>query len=172
MPEMNYYYNQSHPLKPFTGQCLANPGSYPPDGAVRFPPPSGYPQGKHPAFKDGSWVLIDDHRNESGYVNGQPFTIKDYGPYPDGWSTTPPPPTPEQIKQEAINQCLGKLAELDAKSTRTIRSIEVLRYRQSNGENVTSELASEIAFLGNLENQAQETRAELAALRESNVTYN
>ena len=39
------------------------------------------------------WVQVEDHKGKSGYVNGQPHTINEYGPLPDGWSYTPPPPS-------------------------------------------------------------------------------
>lgn len=39
------------------------------------------------------WDQVEDHKDKEGYVDGQPFTVKDYGPLPDGWSDTPPEPT-------------------------------------------------------------------------------
>jgi hypothetical protein len=39
------------------------------------------------------WEQVEDHKGKEGYVNGERATIKDYGPLPDGWSDTPPPPT-------------------------------------------------------------------------------
>lgn len=44
-----------------------------------------------------AWEEVEDHRGESGYVNGVPTEIKEYGPLPDGWSVTPPPPTADQL---------------------------------------------------------------------------
>ena len=65
--------------------------------------PSEY-KGLWPCEKDGAWVLVDDHRGEQGYVNGEPVTIKEFGPLPDGWSDTPPEPPfhpgPDYEKQE------------------------------------------------------------------------
>lgn len=39
------------------------------------------------------WIYVEDHKGKSGYINGRPHTIKEYGPLPDGWSDTPPEPT-------------------------------------------------------------------------------
>lgn len=45
-----------------------------------------------PCWDGKKWVQVEDHKGESGYVNGQPHEIKEYGPLPEGWSDTPPPP--------------------------------------------------------------------------------
>ena len=58
------------------------------------------------------WDQIENHKGEHGYVNGEPYTIKDYGPYPDGWSPTPPPPTPEE---EAAAQQAAFTAAIQAR---------------------------------------------------------
>lgn len=46
---------------------------------------------------NGAWVNVENHIGEKGYVNGVPMEIKEYGPLPDGWSVTPPPPTLDQL---------------------------------------------------------------------------
>ena len=46
---------------------------------------------------NGAWVDVENHVGEKGFVNGVPTEIKDYGPLPDGWSTTPRSPTAEQL---------------------------------------------------------------------------
>lgn len=46
---------------------------------------------------DEDWVNEENHVGESGYVNGVPTEIKEYGPLPDGWSDTPPPLTTEEL---------------------------------------------------------------------------
>lgn len=42
------------------------------------------------------WEQVENHKGETGYVDGKLHTITEYGPYPAGWSTDPPPPTPEE----------------------------------------------------------------------------
>ena len=57
-----------------------------------------------PRFVNGKWTQVENHKGKTGYVNGEPFTVKDYGPLPAGWSDTPPPPTPEEQAEAAKAQ--------------------------------------------------------------------
>lgn len=50
-----------------------------------------------PRWTGGKWEQVEDHKGKSGYVNGQPHEVKEYGPLPEGWSDTPPPPTIEEL---------------------------------------------------------------------------
>ena len=50
-----------------------------------------------PRWTGKKWEQIEDHKGKSGYVNGQPHEVKEYGPPPEGWSDTPPPPTIEEL---------------------------------------------------------------------------
>lgn len=50
-----------------------------------------------PRWTGKKWEQIEDHKGKSGYVNDQPHEIKEYGPLPNGWSDTPPPPTIEEL---------------------------------------------------------------------------
>lgn len=43
------------------------------------------------------WDQVENHKGKQGYVDGQPFIVTDYGPLPDGWSETPPPPTLSEV---------------------------------------------------------------------------
>lgn len=54
-----------------------------------------FEEGKHPKRVNDTWVNVENHIGESGYVNGVPTTIEQYGSLPDGWSTTAPEPTLE-----------------------------------------------------------------------------
>ncbi len=91
----NNYYDATHPMHPYTHSAYATPGSLPPDNSLRGESPPTAPVGFWPGEKDGIWVDIEDHRGEEGYINGEPFTVKDFGPYPNGWSVDPPaPPDP------------------------------------------------------------------------------
>lgn len=53
--------------------------------------------GKVPRWTGEKWEQVEDHKGKSGYVNGQPHEIKEYGPLPEGWSVTPPPLTTEEL---------------------------------------------------------------------------
>lgn len=50
-----------------------------------------------PRWTGKKWEQIENHKGKSGYVNGQPHEIKEYGPLPEGWSDTPPPPTTGEL---------------------------------------------------------------------------
>ena len=68
-----------------------------PNNATREP--VEVPPGCMPRWTGEAWEQVEDHKGESGYVNGEPHTIKDYGPYPAGWSAAPPPvPLPEALE--------------------------------------------------------------------------
>ena len=55
--------------------------------------------GYAPRWNGEVWEQIEDHRGETGYVDSEPFTIKDYGPYPEGWNIDPPAPTEEELAE-------------------------------------------------------------------------
>ena len=99
--EINHYFDDTHPLRPYTHSAPASPGTMPPANALRGEAPTASP-GFHPAEKNGVWTQIEDHRGAEGYLNEEPYSIKDFGPLPEGWSIDPPPPpplTPEEIAE-------------------------------------------------------------------------
>jgi hypothetical protein len=118
----NHYYDNTHPLHPYTYSLDAMPGTLPPANALRGDKPT-VPAGYWPSEKDGRWIDIEDHRGEEGYVNGSPFTILDFGTYPSGWSITPPELTDEEktgLRRAEINAIF---AQIDADSIRPLRAI-------------------------------------------------
>lgn len=92
----NHYFDNTHPLRPYTHSAHAVPGTIAPINALREPLPPKI-DGKHPCEQNGKWGYVEDHKGKSGYVNGEPHEIKEYGPLPEGWSDTPPPPTTEEL---------------------------------------------------------------------------
>ncbi len=53
-----------------------------------------------PRWNGKTWDQVESHKGKKGYVDGMPHEIKEHGPYPDGWSAEPPPPTKfQQIQQ-------------------------------------------------------------------------
>lgn len=54
-------------------------------------------EGFVPRWTGNNWEQVEDHKGKSGYVNGQPHEVKEYGPLPAGWSDTPPPPTTGEL---------------------------------------------------------------------------
>lgn len=58
-------------------------------------------EGFIPQWTGKEWMQVEDHKRLEGWLDGEPYTIKDYGPLPKGFSTEPPEPTLEE-KQAAI----------------------------------------------------------------------
>lgn len=56
---------------------------------------------EEPAITDGciprrvnnQWTQVENHKGQNGYVNGQPVTVTEYGPLPEGFSTKNAPTT-------------------------------------------------------------------------------
>ena len=72
-------------------------------------------EGYWPRWTDNAWTQVENHKGEKGYVNREEFEIKEYGPYPSGWSTTPPPLTFEQTKENKLKEINeAKWREVDA----------------------------------------------------------
>ncbi len=92
----NHYFDITHQLHPYTHSAYAAPDTIAPVNALRQALPEAK-KGYHWGENEGDWIYIEDHREEKGYVNGVAYTIEDYGPYPEGWSETPPPLTTEEL---------------------------------------------------------------------------
>jgi hypothetical protein len=170
---LNHYWDDQHPLKPYTVSLAANPGSLAPRNASRTVPPTA-PEGKHPAWIGGAWGLIEDHRGQTGYVGKEQIEIKDGGPLPAGWSATPPPPTAAEQRELDIAECQAKLDELDRKSTRSLRAIEALRKALETASTddkpkIEEDLDAEEKFLADLEDKAKAWRAKLDGLNKTVV---
>ncbi|MDY0258514.1 MAG: tail fiber assembly protein [Desulfovibrio sp.] len=111
----NYYFDNTHPLHPYTYSMYATPGTFPPLNALRKELPAEK-DGIHFGEKDGEWVEIEDHRGKSGYVNDEPFLIQDFGPLPEGWSDTPPLPPPlivEELFERLRNERNARVTATD-----------------------------------------------------------
>jgi hypothetical protein len=104
-----------------------------------------------PRWTGAVWEQVEDHKGKEGYLNGQAHTIKDYGPLPEGWSDTPPPPTEAELAAQRKAEILAALAEIDIASIRPLRAVA----DGSADEYDTQKLAD-------LEDAAAELRAGLA----------
>ena len=58
-----------------------------------------FKEGYVPCWNGNTWEQVEDHKGKEGYVNGEPFAVAAYGPLPEGWSETPPPPTPKAQRE-------------------------------------------------------------------------
>lgn len=129
-----------------------------PNNATRSAPQEQ--DGYIPRWNGAAWEQVEDHKGEEGYVNGQPHTIKNYGPLPEGWSQTPPQPS--QAERDAIRRAeiLARLAQIDAASVRPLRAIV-------HGEAVQEDRDK----LAVLDAEAETLRAELATLPEPEIIH-
>lgn len=111
----NHYFDNTHPLRPYTHSAYATPGTSAPANALRkelLPERDGF----HFGEKSGDWTYIEDHRGKNGFVNGESLVIEEYGSLPEGWSDTPPaPPAPtaEELSERLRNITASRLAETD-----------------------------------------------------------
>ncbi|MDR0339502.1 MAG: hypothetical protein LBH65_04420 [Desulfovibrio sp.] len=121
--EQNHYFNIESPHRPYTQSLDATPGTFPPLNALRGNAPETNVKGKWPCESGGKWVQTEDHRGEEGYVDGEHTTIKDVGPLPTGWSTTPPGPTEEEKIEQRCAEIIARFAQIDADSVRPLRAI-------------------------------------------------
>jgi len=109
------YFDLTRPGMPYTHSHPALEGTHPASNAVRGNKMPEAPEGFHPGWDAGKnkWVNLENHIGKQGYVDGQPVTIKEYGPLPKGWSDAPPPPTPEEQAEQARAMRDGMLAATD-----------------------------------------------------------
>lgn len=92
--------------------------------ATDSPPPDFVP-GESIAVRTGNeWVVQPDHRGQSGWVDGEELEITDPGPYPEGWSTEPPPPpsTPQPEREISKRQLLLALWRMQQITDAQIRA--------------------------------------------------
>jgi hypothetical protein len=146
----NYYFDHTHPLRPYTFAGDANPGSLPPDNALRIAPPA-HGENQWAAESNGTWILIDDYRGREGFLNGKPHTITDFGPLPERWCADPPPPTPEETAEARRAEIMAELDDIDRHTIRPLRAMAKGTATEEDAERLAA-----------LESRAGELRAELA----------
>ncbi|MWP48806.1 MULTISPECIES: tail fiber assembly protein [unclassified Gilliamella] len=62
---INYYFDNTNELRPFTHQLEANDDTLPPDNALRIAP--SFKEGYWPCEQNGKWILIEDNREKTVY---------------------------------------------------------------------------------------------------------
>ena len=87
---INYYYDNTNDLKPFTHQLEANDDTLPPDNALRLAPE--FKDGLHPCENNGKWVLVEDNRGKTVYnvETGEPSQIDYLGSIKRGFTLLEP----------------------------------------------------------------------------------
>ena len=94
-----------------------------PNNATRTVPQEQ--DGHIPRWTGEAWEQVENHKGEQGYVEGTPFEIKEYGPYPGGWSATPPEPTPEENARARMAEIDAEIRELEQKALRPMLAIQL-----------------------------------------------
>lgn len=69
-------------------------------------------EGFIPKWNDEAWEQVENHKGETGYVNGVYTEIKYFGPLPEGWSNEPPKPEVDETA-ERINELKRYLSDTD-----------------------------------------------------------
>ncbi|OCG62250.1 tail fiber assembly protein [Gilliamella sp. Fer4-1] len=62
---INYYFDNTNELRPFTHELYANDDTLPPDNALRIAPE--FKDRCWPCEKNGVWVLVEDNRGKTVY---------------------------------------------------------------------------------------------------------
>jgi hypothetical protein len=62
---INYYFDDTNELRPFTHELEANDNTLPPDNALRIAPE--FKDGYWPCMQNGAWVLVEDNRDKTVY---------------------------------------------------------------------------------------------------------
>jgi hypothetical protein len=154
-----YCYDTSNSLNPLSKSILLSDLSTPPTEPYTLIPPPEYGREQIACFIDGAWRLLEDHRRQWGWINGEPVMIEDIGPLPEGFSTTPPPPTQAELNEQARKEYLAELESIDKATIRAMREVEI------------SESADTVTFarnkLSQLETRAEELRSLMADLDSS-----
>lgn len=74
---INYYFDNTNEMRPYTHQLDATDDTLAPDNALRIEPE--FKQGFHPCELNGEWVLVEDHRGENAYsIETQESSSVDY----------------------------------------------------------------------------------------------
>ena len=99
----NYYFDDTHPLYPYTYSLPANENSLPPKNALRKKPT--FMEGYWPCMQDGNWVLLEDHRgtkywNNTDTYEDDPKIITTLGPLPENIVFNRPEKPENEIRKE------------------------------------------------------------------------
>lgn len=140
--EMNHYFDTAHPLRPYTHSLPANPGTFPPDNALRGEQPS-IKKNFWPCAKNDAWVDVEDHRKRTeakGFPAGTEQEGTEYwlpgdtwqtqarlmvaiGPLPTGAKLEKPEPTEAELCTMRIAEIKGELQAIDAAKVRPMSAI-------------------------------------------------
>ena len=107
-----YTYSEPCGLDPLESQAQGKAVWVHPADSLLTPPPE--PKDGHERIaKDDTWDYVENHIGREGYVDGVYTRVAQYGPLPDGWSDTPPPPTTEELMHRLRSARDGRLSATD-----------------------------------------------------------
>ena len=133
---LNHYFNQSHPLKPYTHSLEATEGTLPPSNAIRDKEPT-IVQGKWPCWNGKDWIQVEDHRERESY----PELVARYGEhYPqkatEYWLAEDTHDTPARTMKDLGALPDGALLERPALPPPTLAEVSAAKYAEIiNGAN-------------------------------------
>lgn len=117
-----------------------------PGGCTDVTPPEET-EGFVPVWDGEKWDSVEDHRNETYWLPGEPYgspghVMETVGALPEGATTTPPEPTAEELQAQA-------LAELDAEYQAKFDELddELVKAAALKNETLQDELIAERAAL-------------------------
>jgi hypothetical protein len=157
----NYYYcyDNANPLKPFVRTTFINPNAKPRQNATLIP--CEVVEGYWPVWTGAGWENIEDHRGEKGYLGGAAFEVSDLGPYPEGWSATPPEPTAEEQAAALKARRIARLAAIDLASIRPLRAMVDETATQDDIDKLAALEAEAAAIRAKLANNAPEDESDV-----------
>ncbi len=148
-----------------------------PNNSVYEAPPE-FEEGFIPHWNGTEWTQAENHKGKTVWEKDEgkepkEKEWKEYGSLPENVSLSPPPKTEEEIKETRIQEIQSELSNIDTKSVRPTRSIEVKRAdNKIKSLDVDAGLEDELATLSGLEAQALELRQELHVLENSTSIAN
>ncbi|MCO6550989.1 MAG: tail fiber assembly protein [Gilliamella sp.] len=87
---INYYFDNTNEIRPFTHELEANNDTLPPDNALRIAP--SFKESYWPCEQNSKWILIEDNRNKTVYnIETKESSFIDYlGKIKDGFTLLEP----------------------------------------------------------------------------------
>ena len=76
-----------------------------------------FESGYWPCEKDGQWIQIEDHRNQTGWTNGLKLTITNVGPLPEDWSLEYVKPDLDTLKQYYLSELAAYRLQVEYEGT-------------------------------------------------------
>lgn len=129
-----------------------------PPNSTSYAPPvqkEGYAR----VWNGSDWEYAEDHRKQTGWVDGKPVTIDALGPLPAGWSSSSPN-AEEATGDTKTQHRLEILSELSFIDSKKMRSVSGIVLALADGREPDAE---DVHILQQYEVQAQKLRDDLTS---------